>query len=173
MLWPWPRMYHVRGLVPSSSLNRTASFSLRKSDSFTVLPRPLTATSVTRSPIYSTPIGQPDTQAGSSPWGSRSAHVTHLPTVPLTCGTGNSGLVGIGRRWVILGGSVQLKYRASYGQAAMQARQPMHTFWSTSTRPSALRKVAPTGQTYVQGGSSHIMQSLGMWKVPPSAPVIA
>jgi hypothetical protein len=49
----------------------------------------------------------------------------------------------------------------------MQARDPTQVSVSTRTRPSSVRIVAPTGQTFRQGGSSHIMQGRGMGKVPP------
>jgi len=89
-----------------------------------------------------------------------------LPTVPF-CGTGICGEAAMGNRfWG--SGSAQLKYRASYGQAAMQARDPTQASASTSTSPSSVRIVAPTGQTYMQGASSHIMQGRGMWNVPPA-----
>jgi len=49
----------------------------------------------------------------------------------------------------------------------MQARDPTQVSVSTRTSPSSVRIVAPTGQTFRQGGSSHIMQGRGIEKVPP------
>ena len=44
---------------------------------------------------------------------------------------------------------------ASYGQAAMQALQPMQIRLSKSTMPSSRWYIAVVGQTCVHGGSSH------------------
>src|SRR5665647_3371017 len=55
----------------------------------------------------------------------------------------------------------------------MQAREPTQASVSTRTSPSSLRIVAPTGQTYMHGGSSHIMQGRGMGNVPPELSFIS
>ncbi len=44
---------------------------------------------------------------------------------------------------------------ASYGQAAMQALQPMQMLLSKSTIPSSRRNIAPVGHAVVQGESVH------------------
>ena len=43
----------------------------------------------------------------------------------------------------------------------MQYRQPMHRLESTSTTPSSVAKVAPTGHTWTHGGCTQWLQSLG------------
>ena len=43
----------------------------------------------------------------------------------------------------------------------MQYLQPMHLSFSTMTMPSSRFCVAPVGQTSMQDGSSHCMQSTG------------
>ena len=43
----------------------------------------------------------------------------------------------------------------------MQNPQPMQYFGSTSTAPSGVSNVAPTGQTWVQGDASQRLQSFG------------
>ena len=53
------------------------------------------------------PFGQACTQAGASPWASRSLHMSHLRTMP------RSGLY----------------FGASYGHISVQYWQPMH--WSS------------------------------------------
>ena len=46
-------------------------------------------------------------------------------------------------------------------KAAIQKRQPMQRSLSISTIPSCLLKVASTGQTFTQGGSSQCMHVVG------------
>src|SRR5512139_3157818 len=47
----------------------------------------------------------------------------------------------------------------------MQYRHPMHVFSLTRTTPSSVWKVAPTGQTWTQGGSAHWLHSFGTKKL--------
>src|SRR5512135_2565184 len=46
----------------------------------------------------------------------------------------------------------------------MQYRHPMHVFSFTRTTPSFVWNVAPTGQTWTQGGLAHWLQSFGTKK---------
>ncbi len=48
----------------------------------------------------------------------------------------------------------------------MQMRQPMQRCWSMRTRPSGVEKVAPTGQTFTQGGFWQCWQGTGTKRVP-------
>src|SRR3972149_2344667 len=47
----------------------------------------------------------------------------------------------------------------------MQYRHPMQRLASTRTTPALVGKVAPTGQTWTQGGCAHWLHSLGTKKV--------
>jgi hypothetical protein len=81
-------------------------------------------------------VGQTTTHAGSRPLSMRCAQKLHFSA---TC---VSGFMKI----------------ASYGQAAMQALQPMHEAWSTSTMPSGRRCIAFVGQAATHGAASHWLQ---------------
>ncbi len=52
---------------------------------------------------------------------------------------------------------------ASYGQAAMQALQPIHTDLSKSTMPSSRVYIALVGQAATHGASAHWLQRV-TWK---------
>src|SRR4030067_2188579 len=47
----------------------------------------------------------------------------------------------------------------------MQYLHPIQRFSSTRTTPSSVLKVAPTGQTWTQGGLAHWLQSFGTKKL--------
>jgi len=47
----------------------------------------------------------------------------------------------------------------------MQYRHPMQVLSLTSTTPSSVEKVAPTGQTCTHGGWAHWLQSFGTKKL--------
>ena len=52
---------------------------------------------------------------------------------------------------------------ASYGQAAMQALQPIHDRLSKSTIPSGRMNIAVVGQAVTHGESAHWLQRV-TWK---------
>src|SRR6266850_4768235 len=88
------------------------------------------------SPTSIASVGQTTTQAGSSPTSIRCAQKLHFSA------EWSSGLMKI----------------ASYGQAAMQALQPMQIDLSKSTMPSGRWYIAAVGHACVHGGSSHWLQ---------------
>ena len=85
--------------------------------------------------------GQTVTHAGSSPTSNRWAQKLHFSA------EWSSGLMKI----------------ASYGQAAMQALQPMHASLSKSTIPSGRLCMAEVGQAVTQGASTHWLHRV-TWK---------
>src|SRR3990172_5702872 len=115
-------------------------------------------------------MGQPSTQAGRRPSFRRWAQNMHFSTTPRRCsrwpwiGSGDSASGGSGGS-----GLCQLNTRTSYGQAAMQYRQPIHRPSSIRTRPSSVRKVALTGHTFTHGGFSQCMHGRGRKNVPLAA----
>src|SRR3974390_2561984 len=60
-------------------------------------------------------------------------------------------------------------YLQPYGQACTQYAQPRQYFGSTSTTPSGVTNVAPTGHTCVQGESAHWLHSFGTKKYFPAS----
>jgi hypothetical protein len=85
------------------------------------------------SPTRMASTGQTVTHAGSRPTSSRCAHMLHFSA------EWSSGLMKI----------------ASYGQAAMQALQPMQMSLLKSTMPSSRRYIACVGHAATHGASSH------------------
>ena len=90
------------------------------------------------SPKFRAPLGQAFTQAGIRPWSTRCTHRVHFPTKlvsGLNCG-------------------------ALKGQASMHALQPVHSFESIRTIPSARLLIAPSGQAVMQGGLPQCMHRI-------------